>query len=58
MRPIRLAFLIATGLGSIGTSRPIIAQPSRVTMSDFSAGSDYEQYLRAAQIGGIAPLYP
>ena len=58
MRPIRLAFLIATGLGSIGTSRPIIAQTSRVTMSDFSAGSDYEQYLRAAQIGGIAPLYP
>lgn len=27
-------------------------------MGDFTTGSDFEEYLRAIQIGGMAPLYP
>lgn len=34
------------------------AQPSRVTLTDFSTGSEFEEYLRVLQVAGIAPLYP
>lgn len=33
-------------------------QQSRVTMLDFSAGSEMEDYLRVMQIAGKVPLYP
>jgi hypothetical protein len=31
---------------------------SRVTMSDFATGGEYESYLRTMQIAGAVPLYP
>jgi hypothetical protein len=40
------------------TARFAAAQSSRVSMLDFAAGSDYEDYLRVMQITGKAPLYP
>jgi hypothetical protein len=39
-------------------ARPSPAQSSSVSMLDFSAGSDYEDYLRALQIAGKVPLFP
>src|SRR6266480_1930024 len=50
-------FLIVAALCWPLTPSPVSAQSS-VTMVDFAAGSDYEQYLRAIQIAGIAPPYP
>src|SRR4051812_13864925 len=55
---LRFALMGAICLVPICMSTRLIAQTSRVTMSDFTAGSDYEQYLRVAQIGGLAALYP
>src|SRR3954470_8917376 len=55
---LRLALIGATCLAPICMATRLVAQTSRVTMSDFTAGSEYEQYLRVAQIGGLAPLYP
>jgi hypothetical protein len=38
--------------------RQASAQQSRLTMLDFSAGSEMEEYLRVMQISGKVPLYP
>jgi len=43
---------------SLALSQKISAQQSRVTMLDFSAGSEMEDYLRVMQIAGKVPLYP
>jgi hypothetical protein len=43
---------------SLAFSQKISAQQSRVTMLDFSAGSEMEDYLRVMQIAGKVPLYP
>jgi hypothetical protein len=38
--------------------QPLFAQQSRLTMLDFSTGSEMENYLRVMQIAGKVPLYP
>jgi hypothetical protein len=42
----------------MGSTATLRAQAGLVTMLDFSAGSEYEQYLRALQIAGKVPLHP
>jgi hypothetical protein len=43
---------------ALAPSQKLFAQQSRVTMLDFSAGSEMEDYLRVMQIAGKVPLYP
>jgi hypothetical protein len=43
---------------SLAPGQKIFAQQSHVTMLDFSAGSEMEDYLRVMQIAGKVPLYP
>ncbi|HJQ10191.1 MAG TPA: hypothetical protein VJ840_04100 [Gemmatimonadaceae bacterium] len=49
---------IALILFSLTFGRGALAQQARVTMLDFSAGSEMEDYLRVMQIAGKVPLYP
>ena len=43
--------------GTLAGSR-LGAQTGRLTMLDFTTGSEYEDYLRVLQISGVVPLYP
>lgn len=43
---------------SLVFAQRLLAQQSHVTMLDFSAGSEMEDYLRVMQIAGKVPLYP
>ena len=43
---------------SLILDQKISAQQPRVTMLDFSTGSEMEDYLRVMQIAGKVPLYP
>jgi hypothetical protein len=54
----RFALVVALGAACLGQPQTLIAQSSRITMVDFTTGNDFEEYLRAIQIDGIAPLYP
>ena len=42
----------------LASTHPLGAQQSRLTMLDFSTGSEMEDYLRVMQIAGKVPLYP
>lgn len=55
---IRRTRIFAVICISLVVSDKISAQQSRVTMLDFSAGSEMEDYLRVMQIAGKVPLYP
>ena len=57
-RRTRHYLLLPLGVASIGVSGLARAQSSPVTISEFATNSDYESYLRALQISGLAPLYP
>jgi hypothetical protein len=50
--------MLAVSCLSLILSQKISAQQSRLTMLDFSAGSEMEDYLRVMQIAGKVPLYP
>ena len=54
----RFSSWIAVGLAVLAGAAPLAAQPTRLTMLDFATGSEFEEYLRALQLAGIAPLYP
>lgn len=43
---------------AFASSVPALAQPARVTMLDFATGSEFENYLRALQVAGMAPIHP
>jgi hypothetical protein len=53
----RACNLAVLGLSLVFTHK-ISAQQSRLTMLDFSTGSEMEDYLRVMQIAGKVPLYP
>ena len=53
-RAVRLAVICF----SLALARQVAAQQSRLTMLDFSTGSEMEDYLRVMQIAGTVPLYP
>jgi hypothetical protein len=55
---LRLTVTLAVVFWSLAGARLSVAQSSRVSMLDFATGSEYEDYLRALQIAGVAPLYP
>jgi hypothetical protein len=55
---ISRAGVVALSCCSLILGREVLAQGSRVTMLDFGAGSEMEDYLRVLQISGRAPLYP
>jgi hypothetical protein len=54
----RRALTVAVICLSLAPSQKTFAQQSHVTMLDFSAGSEMEDYLRVMQIAGKVPLYP
>jgi hypothetical protein len=43
---------------SLAAPRTTYGQNANVTMLDFSTGSEFEEYVRALQVAGGAPLYP
>jgi hypothetical protein len=53
----RKALLVVAAACFVGGPKISGAQTSRVTMNDFSTGSQYEDYLRALQLSGIVPLH-
>src|SRR5437764_856968 len=53
----RRPFAISVIAISLGSPR-MFAQQSRLTMLDFSTGSEMEDYLRVMQIAGKVPFYP
>jgi len=55
---VRRVCTLAAICSSLVLSHKILAQQSHVTMLDFSAGSEMEDYLRVMQIAGKVPLYP
>jgi hypothetical protein len=55
---IRRACSLAVICFSLVFTQRILAQQSHVTMLDFTAGSEMENYLRVMQIAGKVPLYP
>jgi hypothetical protein len=54
----RRVYTLAVICSSLVLDHRISAQQSQVTMLDFSAGSEMEDYLRVMQIAGKVPLYP
>jgi hypothetical protein len=56
---LRAPGLVAIALAVTHLSFPaLVDAQSRVTMLDFSAGSEMEDYLRVMQIAGKVPMYP
>jgi len=55
---VHRAYAAAVICISLAFNQQIFAQQSRVTMLDFSTGSEMEDYLRVMQIAGKVPLYP
>jgi hypothetical protein len=57
-RPSRRAAMILAMICVLAVPSGLSAQPSRVTLTDFATGSEFEEYLRVLQVAGIAPVYP
>jgi hypothetical protein len=56
---MRQLLLIVAGLcGTAVMPRCLLAQASRTTTLDFATGGEFEDYLRALQIAGLAELQP
>lgn len=55
---LRLVLSVAIAALPLFAAQQLGAQARSVSMLDFTAGSEYEDYLRVLQIAGKVPLYP